>query len=166
MPVVGTPVTSDPKISVEEVRLWLRDAALNVLPGGQGNILLDDIQFTQEEVDFALRMAVANFNVVTPQSGHTIENFPNDYLLLLGTSRFLMVSESFHQLRNQVTAQDGDIAPTGIYDKHQAYLALAQTLRGEWDTLVRGVKNQNNMEGAYGVLGSGYKNVSRHRYGP
>ena len=166
MPVVGTPVTSDPKISVEEIRLWLRDAALGPLPGGQGNILLDDIQFTQQEVDFALRMTVSNFNAITPQSGHIIENFPHEYLLLLGTARFLMVSESFHQLRNQVTAQDGDIAPTGIYDKHQAYLALAQTLKAEWGELSRGIKNQNNMEGAYSVLGSGYKNVSRHRYGP
>lgn len=165
MPVVGTPVASAPVVSVADMRLWLRDVALGVLPGGQGNILLDAVQFTQDEVNFALRMAVSNYNALTPQSGHTIENFPHEYLLLLGAARFLMVSESFHQLRNQATVQDGDIAPSGIYDKHQAYLALAQTLKAEWQELSRGIKNQNNMEGAYGFLGSGYSNVSRHRYG-
>jgi hypothetical protein len=166
MPVVATPVANDPKLSVDDVRLWLRDVALRVLPGGQGNILLDDIQFTQGEIDFAIRMTISSFNVITPQSSYILDNFPHEYLLLLGVARFLMTSESFHQLRNQATVQDGDIAPSGIYDKHQMYLNLAQSLRTEWDTLSRGVKNQDNMEGAYGFLGSGYKNVSRHRYGP
>ena len=164
MPVVGTPAT--PSIVTEDmIRMWLRDYALGHLPGGQGNIILDDVQFTPEELTFATRMAVSNFNAITPISNYLTDgsNFPNEYLLLLGTARFLMMSETFHQLRNQANAQDGDIAPTGIYDKAQAYLALAQALKGEWDQLTRQMKNQFNMESAYGFLGSGYKNVGRGR---
>lgn len=166
MSVTGTPVTVTYKISTDEIRMFLRDYALGHLPGGQGNILLDTIQFTEDELNFALRMAVSAFNAMTPISTFIPENYPNDYLLLLGVCRFLMMSESFHQLRNQVAAQDGDIAPSGIYEKSQAYLALAQTLQAEYQDLARAIKNQLNMEGAYGFIGSGYKNVSRHRYGP
>jgi hypothetical protein len=82
-------------------------------------------------------------------------------LLLIGTVRFLLMSESFMQVRNQATVQDGDIAPIGISDKAQLYAQLAQQLKAEWDELSRGVKTQNNMESAYNSLGSGYRNVAR-----
>lgn len=165
MPVVATPAAPS-VVTEDEIRMWLRDYALGHLTGGQGNLLLDDVQFKREELTFAVKMAVSNFNAITPISSYLTDgsNFPNEYLLLVGTARFLMVSESFHQLRNQVNAQDGDIAPTGIYDKAQAYLALAQTLKGDWDDLTRKMKNQFNMEGAYGHLGSGYSNVGRGRF--
>ena len=165
MPVIATPTT--PYIlTADQVRMWLRDYAQGHLPGGQGNLLLDSAQFTPDEFNFAITMAVSAFNAMTPISSFQPENFPNLYLLLLGTARFLMTSEAFHQLRNQATVQDGDIAPTGIYDKQQAYIALGQVLQAEWNDLARNMKNQQNMEAAYGVLQSGYRNVSRHRYGP
>src|SRR5512136_17710 len=146
MSVVGTPVTVPPKLTTDQVRMFMRDYALGHLPGGQGNILLDTVQFTEEELNFAIRMAISSFNVMTPISTFIEANFPNEYLLLLATCRFLMMSESFHQLRNQVAAQDGDIAPSGIYEKAQAYLALAQALQAEYQDLARNLKNQLNME--------------------
>ncbi len=162
MPVVGTPTT--PAIITEtQIRMFLRDYALGHLPGGQGNILLDDVQFTPEELTFALKMAVSAYNGLTPATSYLTDgsNFPNEYLLLLGTARFLMMSEAFHQLRNQVSVQDGDIAPSGIYEKSQAYTALAQALRAEWQPMARDIKNQQNMEGGYGTIGSGYRYVGR-----
>ena len=96
--------------------MFLRDYALGALPGGQGNIILDDVQFSPTELTFAVKMAVSAFDAMTPVSNYLADgsNFPNEYLLLLGTARFLMMSESFHQLRNQLSVQDGDIAPTGV----------------------------------------------------
>lgn len=165
MPVTGTPTT--PSVVTEDmIRMFLRDYALGKLPGGQGNILLDDVQFTPNELTFATRMAISAFNAMTPISTFSLDgvDFPNEYILLLGTARFLMMSETFHQLRNQVSVQDGDIAPSGIYEKAQAYLALAQALRAEWFELTRQMKNQFNMEGAYGLFGSGYRYVGRRIY--
>jgi hypothetical protein len=162
MPVVGTPTT--PAVVTEtEIRMFLRDYALGHLPGGQGNIILDDVQFGPDELTFAVKMAVSAFNGLTPVSSflHDGSDFPNEYLLLLGTARFLMMSETFHQLRNQISVQDGDIAPTGIYEKAQAYQALAQALRAEWLPMARDIKNQQNMEGGYGTIGSGYRYVGR-----
>jgi hypothetical protein len=145
--------------------MFMRDYALGKLPGGQGNIILDDVQFTPDELTNAVFFAVSAFNAMTPISTYIEENFPNPYLLLIGTSRFLMMSESFHQLRNQIHVQDGDIAPTGVYEKHQLYLQMAQQLKAEFDQLARAMKNQFNMEGAYGSVGSGYRYIGRGRYG-
>lgn len=160
MPVVGTP-TSPIKVTADKVRMFMRDYALGRLPGGQGNIILDDVQFTSEELANATEFAVESFNALTPISSYTDENFPNSYLLLIGTARFLLLGESFHQLRNQVHVQDGDIAPSGIYEKHQLYLQFAQQLKGEWDQLSRSIKNQFNMQSAYGDIGSGYAYIGR-----
>lgn len=155
MPVVATP-TTPVIVSVDQVRMFLRDYA-------NKNILLDDVQFTQQEVNFALEMATSAYNAVTPQTYLTAASWPGhlQYVLLLGTARFLMQSESFLQVRNQATYQDGDIAPIGIDDKVQQYAQLAAQIKAEWDELVRGIKTQNNMENAYASLSSGYRNVSR-----
>lgn len=136
--------------------MFLRDRA-------DRNILLDDVQFTDEELNLASEMAASAYNTVTPQTSLTPSTFPTHlrYLLLIGTVRFLLMSESFLQVRNQATVQDGDISPIGIDDKAALYAQMAQQLRDEWDALVRGVKTQNNMESAYNALGSGYRNVTR-----
>lgn len=158
MPVVGTPVTPI-IVSVDQIRMFLRDFA-------DKNILLDDVQFSQDEVNLAVEMATSAFNAVTPQTSLTPASWPQhlQYVLLLGTARYLMRSESFLQIRNQATYQDGDIAPIGIDDKQAAYSQLANMLKEEWDELVRGIKTQNNMEGAYNELGSGYRNVARFNH--
>ena len=136
--------------------MFLRDRA-------DKNILLDDVQFSDDELNLAMEMAASAYNMVTPQTMLTASSFPQHlrYLLLVGTVRFLLMSESFLQVRNQATYQDGDIAPIGIDDKAALYSQLAQALKAEWDEAVRGVKTQNNLEAAYNSVGSGYRNTSR-----
>jgi hypothetical protein len=157
MSVVGTPATPF-VVTKDQVRMFMRDRT-------DKNILLDDVQFTDEELNLAAEMAVSAFNSVTPQTHHTPSSFPDHlrYLLLIGIARFLLMSESFMQVRNQATYQDGDIAPIGIDDKAALYSQMAQALKAEWDELTRGIKTQNNMESAYNSVGSGYRNVSRYR---
>jgi hypothetical protein len=155
MPVTATPVTPS-VVTKDQIRLFLRDRAEN-------NILLDDVQFTDTELNTAMEMTVSSYNAVTPQTNLTPQNFPTHlrYVLLIGTARYLLMTESFMQARNQATVQDGDIAPIGISDKASLYAQLSKDLKAEWDELVRGIKTQNNMESAYGTLGSGYRNTSR-----
>jgi len=158
MPIVGTPVTPA-VVTKDQIRMFMRDLAPN-------NILLDDVQFKDEELNLAVEMTVSAYNCVTPQTNLTPQNFPTHarYVLLIGTARFLLMSESFMQVRNQATVQDGDIAPIGISDKAALYSQLAKNLKDEWDEIVRGVKTQNNMESAYSTLGSGYRNTSRFNH--
>jgi len=158
MPVVGTPTYPVP-VSKDQVRMFLRDRA-------DWNILLDEVQFSDDELNAAMEMATSMFNGLTPQSYLSPSSWPTHlkWLLLLGTCRYLMLSESFLQIRNQSTYQDGDIAPIGLDDKQAAYAQLAQLLKAEWDEQARGIKAQNNMEGAYESLSSGYRNVTRFNH--
>jgi hypothetical protein len=157
MPVVATP-TCPFAVSKDQVRMFMRDYA-----SARGNILLDEVEFSDRDMLLAIEMTVSAFNAITPQTYLTPQSFPHHlrYVLLLGTTRFLLMSESFAQLRGQLTVQQGNISPVGISDKSAQYSQLAQQLREEWDALARGIKTQNNMEGAYAVLDSGYRSTSR-----
>ena len=128
--------------------------------GAQSNILLDTVQFSDGELDQATQMAINEFNIMTPITGVIEGNIPVS-ILLLGTVSWLMMSESFLQIRNQATVQDGDIAPIGIDDKNQIYFQLAQAIKADWKSTAKMYKTQLNMEACYGQLSSGYLNVSR-----
>jgi len=123
------------------------------------NILLDGVQFSEEDIDQAMYFAVEKYNAMTPVTNFTAVNFPNSYVLLVGTCSVLMRSETFLQVRNNLTYSDGDVQSIGVDDKMAAYLRLKDDLNAEWDTLSRGMKTQRNMEQAYGSLGSGYADI-------
>ncbi len=159
MPVVATRATPI-VVTVDQVRRFMRDSpALNVN--------LDDVQFSQAEINQGVEMVTSAYNSTTPLSNISIKGWPGafQYLLLLGVTWYLIKSESILQLRNQVTYQDGDIAPIGVDDKYTLYMALWQALKGEWDEQVKLAKTQLNLESCYGSLSSGYLNVSRQRWG-
>jgi hypothetical protein len=140
-------------ITREDIRMFLRDYAEN-------NILLDDVQFDSDELTRAINMAVSEYNIIPPLQDTSAADMPPS-LLLLGAASWLMKSESFLQLRNQATYQDGDISPIGVDDKHQLYLNLSARLKDEWKDSVRSYKQALNMESSYGSVSSGYRNAGR-----
>jgi len=158
MPVVATPATPI-ILTVDQVRRFMRDYP-------NKNILLDDVEFSIDDVNQGIEMVTSRFNVLTPQSYFSASGWPTNlqYLLLLGVAAYLIKSCAFLQLRNQATYQDGDIAPIGIDDKYPLYIQFAQILDNEWMQLAQAVKIQNNLECAYGSLSSGYRNVARFHH--
>ncbi len=139
----------------EQVRMFLRDVPGKIPGSGSENILLDDVEFSDPELDFAKELAVSRFNSANPPiRAHAAEAIPID-ILLLGVSGFLMNAESFRQLRNQVSASDGEV-PLGIDDKHAAYVQLRKFLLDEYDTRVTAYKVQKNMSACWGSVNSGY----------
>lgn len=158
MPIVATPST--PVIlTVDQVRRFMRDRPDN-------NILLDAVEFTQDDINQGIEMVTSRYNAFTPQTNLMAQSWPThlQYVLLLGVSAYLIKSCAFLQLRNQATYQDGDVAPIGIDDKYPLYIQFAQVLDAEWSQLVQQIKIQNNLESAYGNLSSGYVNVSRYHH--
>lgn len=139
-------------ITPGHVSRYLRDFSDN-------NILLDEVQFTEEDITDAMKFATDEFNVMGPASAFTPDTFPNDWLLLMGTTAHLMRSEAFLQLRNQSTYQDGDIQNIGVDDKFSFYTQLADNLKNEWKTAAQKYKQQMNMEDGYGSLSSGYRYI-------
>lgn len=133
-----------------DVREFLRDY-------GEYNILLDNVEFTEDEIEKAMSFAVDRYNLLTPVTTITEDTFPNRWLLLIGTCIHLLQSAAFLQLRNQATYNDGDVERIGIDDKFALYQQLAGALSADWNQYAQKIKQQNNMEGAYGSLSSGYR---------
>jgi hypothetical protein len=158
MPVVATPATPV-IVTVDQVRRFMRDYPDN-------NILIDDVQFSQDDVNQGVEMITSAFNAITPQTRFLPQSWPQhlQFLLLQGVTWYLLQSEVFLQIRNQATYQDGDIAPIGIDDKYSQYQQLAQVLRQSWEHTAQQVKIQNNLESMYGSISSGYRNVSRFHH--
>ena len=137
-------------LSSGDVREFLRDY-------GEYNVLLDNVEFTEDEIEKAMGFAVDRYNLLTPVTTLTGDTFPNRWLLLIGTCSHLMQSAAFLQLRNQATYNDGDVERIGIDDKFALYQQLSGTLSADWNQHAQKVKQQANMEGGYGSLSSGYR---------
>lgn len=124
---------------------------------GEYNILLDAVEFTEDDIEKAMYFTAMRYNALTPVTTVTAENFPNEWLLLIGTCSHLMRSEAFLQIRNQATYRDGDIENIGVDDKFALYQQLSQSLANEWTISAQKIKQQANMESCYGSLSSGYR---------
>lgn len=140
--------TSAP-LTVDKIRMFLRD-----MP--DYNILLEDVEFTNENIELAMELTIAKFNAMTPQSNLTVPTQLNEWVLLCGTCSKLLRSEGLRQLRNQMTAQDGNISGIGVDEKQALYSAWADRLDAEFSEMAQNIKIQNNMEAGYRKLWSGY----------
>ncbi|MEM4206445.1 MAG: hypothetical protein QXQ43_04115 [Nitrososphaerota archaeon] len=159
MPITATPTNNIPVVTVEEVRVFMRD-----LP--KYNKLLDDFQFSQREVDFAIDLTVEEFNSFPPPiQKFTVDNFPSKYILLLGVVGNLLSSESILQLRNQVNSTDGDVVPLDIDNKSPQYQQLGNYYKAMFKELSLLKKQEINIESCYGRIPSGYAGVSRYMRG-
>lgn len=137
-------------INPGHVQRFLRDYTRN-------NILLDNVQFEEEDIRDATKFAIAEYNAMTPLTNVVEDNFPNDWILLMGITAHLMMSEMFLQLRNHATYNDGDITNIGVDDKFGFYNQLAAQIKSDWKSAAQKVKQNLNMEGAYDSLSSGYR---------
>lgn len=138
---------------LSRIRLLMRDRADN-------NILLDDVEFSPQDVEAAMCMAISQLNTMPPITNFTIDNTP-EYLLILGTCRWLAFSNTWLQARNQLTFSSDDNEVIGIDDKFPLYMQLQNDLRNEWSLASGEYKKSINAESGYGALESGYANVTR-----
>jgi len=138
----------------------MRDYPGPVKDTGTLNVLLDNVEFSDADIDAALGHAVDLYNVMTPVTSLGMASIPRA-LTLYGAISHLMLSEGMRQLRNQATVQDGNVQPIGIDDKQALYQQWADWMRNQFMTMARAVKTQRNMESAWGGLSSGYLNTTR-----
>jgi hypothetical protein len=164
MAVIGTPVVPNTVVgvTVEDVRWFLRDYAGQIPGTGVTNILLDGVEFSDDDIRRAVRFTVSRWNGILPITTDTEATIP-DWLLMVGTCEILLQSEAHRQNRNALTYADGNISPVGLDDKMQQYVALAQALRAEFEEKSKLIKVSRNMESMYGSLGSGYRISTRYR---
>jgi hypothetical protein len=151
MPIQATPAQPGNSyakwvVKPDDLRMFMRDYP-------SMNILLADREFSDEELVRAIRMAISQSNIIARPTEYTVEVFPNEYTLLLGSAAFLMRTESFRQIRNQAQFQDGNIQPVGIDTKHAEYLQHAAQLNSEFQQNITQIKVNENLN-TFGMMKS------------
>jgi len=136
-------------ITVGDVTAFLRDQA-------KYNVLLDEVQFTDEDIARAMRFGVSEYNAMTPITNFAVDGFPNEYILLMATCAHLSWSLVFQHLRNNAVYNDGDVERIGLDAKYTDYMNIINMLKAEWKQVAQEEKRQRNMESCYGSLSSGY----------
>jgi len=118
-----------------DIRLFIRDRP-------ELNRLLGKEEFTQEEVDQAMKLAVLAFNEMSPPTQYSVENFPYPYVLLIGTVYHLFFSGGVGRSRNRLAYN-----ASGVQIDDEAFadteLQLAQHKSGQriraiWDAFDNG----------------------------
>lgn len=149
--VFANAATGDCILTEEDIRRYMRDKSPK-------NILLDDLDYSQDEIEKGMLMVIDKFNITPVLTSYDCTSFPSRYLLLIGTAAHLMEHNAFEQLRNQLNYNDGNIH-VGIHDKHTLYVNYSRVLWAEFDKRTRDVKNSINLNGAWGDMSSPYINT-------
>jgi len=137
-------------LTIPEVRMTLRD----VCPGY--NTLLDDLEFSDTEIAFAISKPVDEWNETSPnlpQYSYTPATFPWRDSWLRATCAHLLNTAAYHYLRNDIKVAAGGL---DIDDKakHAGYRQIAQQLRQEWLAWIIRKKRELNMGLCFGGIGS------------
>jgi hypothetical protein len=140
-----------PPLSKNDIRMFLIDKA------PEDNYLLDDVEYTNEEICSACQFCVDKYNSQPPYvDTYTVATWPYRYEMLIGTSAMLLRMKAINMTRNRLdyTQQDG----TAVQDKNKApeYLALAKDLMAEFTDLITKIKVSKNMEACYGSVRGPY----------
>ena len=145
--------TSD-LLTSEGIRMFLRDTV-------DENILLDAIEHPQKNIEQAMRLTVAKWNAITPQTNVTDPAQLNEYILLCGVCGLLLKSEGIRQKRNQLQAGDGNIDNVSLDEKEAIYMRWAAHFQQEFDSKAKQMKIQDNLESILDPCSSGFSSGYR-----
>ena len=127
---------------------------------GPLNLLLGDVDFKPQEYYNAIRLAVSEYNILPPLSSVDFRGIPES-VLFHWTAYYLMLSQTFLQLRNQSSVPTDNIGVIGIDDKAGLYQGIAQNMKMQAKSAAKEYKVAQNIQSGYGSLSSGYAHVSR-----
>jgi hypothetical protein len=130
-----------------DIRLFLRDA------DPEANLLLDNYEFTSEEIRSAMTFTVDKWNETPPDVAlYDIDNFPFRFMLLKGTCANLLYMAAMRYRRNdlQVSMQGGAVNDQA---KHAPYDAAADRLWSEYVDWMMRRKVSMNIESGFTVIG-------------
>lgn len=134
-------------LSIAELRLAMRDQT------PQANYLLDDVEFTDAEIIYAMRRPIDLWNETPPDViRYAPSNFPYRYHWTNSVIGHLLIQASFHKLRNHLSYSGGGVA----VDDSSRWTAYAQLGRGmveEYKNWVLLKKVEINVAHAFGYSG-------------
>lgn len=130
-----------------DIRIALRD----LVP--EANELLDDLEFSPEEIRSAQTLAVDKWNETPPIiASYDYTEFPYRYNLLKGTIANLLAIAAHHYRRNDLTYNipGGAIAPK---DKAREYDTVSARLQEEYTLWILQMKRALNISVGFGTIG-------------
>ncbi len=160
--IINPSVTHDPAdrgltLSIAEIRMTLRDT------DPEGNFLLEQLDFTRNEIALCMRRCIDYWNEVPPPVAvYKTTNFPWRYHFSKGVAALLHQMAANHKMRNDLPYSAGGVTVQDTI-KFQQYLEFYKMYWGEWTQWVRDKKYQINIEGGFQVLGSGYNRYAFYR---
>ena len=138
------PRGNDTAMTDMEVRVYLRDK------DPAANILLDDYEFTPEEIRTAMNMAADRWNDTPPDIYRMdYDRFPYRSIFLLGVSSILLSMAAHRYRRNSLAINAGGTS-VNDQDKAREYDAAAERLRAEFLQAIRTKKRELNSELGWG----------------
>ena len=130
-----------------DIRIWLRDN------DPAANVLLDDYEFTPEELRTAITLAVDYWNEALPFIvRYDYTEFPYRFNLLMGTCANLLFIAANSYRRNfmKYNIPGGSIVPD---NESIAYDAAGQRLWDQYKLWTTQSKRALNIEQGFGVIG-------------
>lgn len=134
-----SPVGNDAPMTDMEIRIFLRDA------DPEANILLEDFEFTPEEIRTAMNITVDKWNDTPPDIYRMdYDEFPYRSILLLGVASNLLAMAAHRFRRNSIAINAGGTSISD-QDKAQQYDAASARLRDEYLRAIRTKKRELNV---------------------
>ena len=140
------PRGNDTYLTDLDVRIWLRDN------NPEANSLLDDVEFTPEEIRTAMTLTVDYWNDQPPYIGcYDYDKFPYRSQLLTGTAANLLFIAANRYRRNSLQYQAGGLTIQD-QEKYQQYDAAGQTLWQQYKEWVTRNKRSLNAENGFAII--------------
>lgn len=129
-----------------DVRIWLRDN------DPDENHLLDDVEFSAEEIRTAMTLTVDYYNETPPFLGnYDYDKFPWRFHLLQGTAANLLYMAAHRYRRNHLNYSAGGVS-VDDQNKFQQYDAAGDRLWSEYKSWVSASKKAANAEQGWGTI--------------
>ncbi len=140
-----------PALTISWIRMMLRDTC------PEANFLLDEVEFSDAEIAFALRHPIDEFNETPPplQLPFTPLTFPfRNFHSRAAIGELLIMAGAWYQ-RNHLSYSAAGVS-VNDRDKAQSYLALGERYRAEWKDWVINKKIEINVDKGFAQLLSPY----------
>lgn len=139
-----SPVGNDTSTTDMEVRIYLRDN------DPEANLLLDDFEFTPEEIRTAMNITVDRWNDTPPDIYRMdYDEFPYRSILLMGVASNLLSMAAHRYRRNSLAINAGGTS-VNDQDKAREYDQAAARLRDEYLHAIRTKKRELNANLGWG----------------
>jgi len=123
------------------------------------NRLIRKEESNTELFDFAIEMAISDWNSTTPVLGcTTISNYPSLYLLMHAAAIQLLKSQGIYQARNELNYSAGGSSFLRA-NKSNYYMQWMINFANEYETKKRNLKIQQNVNRGWGGVNSEYDRI-------